>query len=89
MEFLYAFHKYVFSSGKTLLGLDLIVLVKEFGLYLQFGGLGSLEQHGFARNRIWAVDTDPPPFPVPTSSRAYVDLILKPSEEDMKIWPHR
>nr|XP_048323291.1 putative glucose-6-phosphate 1-epimerase isoform X2 [Ziziphus jujuba var. spinosa] len=54
----------------------------------QFGGLGSLEQHGFARNRFWIVDTDPPPFPVPTSSRAYVDLLLKPSEEDLKIWPH-
>ncbi|XP_034699925.1 putative glucose-6-phosphate 1-epimerase isoform X1 [Vitis riparia] len=55
----------------------------------QFGNHGSLEQHGFARNRVWSIDIDPPPFPTNTSSRAFIDLILKPSEEDMKIWPHR
>ncbi|RVW30273.1 putative glucose-6-phosphate 1-epimerase [Vitis vinifera] len=54
----------------------------------QFGNHGSLEQHGFARNRVWSIDVDPPPFPTNTSSRAFIDLILKPSEEDMKIWPH-
>ncbi|KAL5549271.1 hypothetical protein UlMin_004502 [Ulmus minor] len=54
----------------------------------QFGNLGPLEQHGFARNRLWSVDSDPPPFPTQTHSKAFVDLILKPSEEDMKIWPH-
>lgn len=52
----------------------------------QFGGLGSLEQHGFARNRVWVVDPNPPSFP--TNSRAYVDLLLKPSEDDLKLWPH-
>ncbi|KAL2970713.1 hypothetical protein AAZX31_15G155500 [Glycine max] len=54
----------------------------------QFGGLGTLDQHGFARNRFWAIDDDPPPFPTNTLSKAFVDLILKPSEEDTKIWPH-
>lgn len=54
----------------------------------QFGNLGSLEQHGFARNRLWSIDKDPPPFPTNSSNKACVDLILKPSEEDMKIWPH-
>ncbi|XP_058113695.1 putative glucose-6-phosphate 1-epimerase [Magnolia sinica] len=54
----------------------------------QFSSHGSLEQHGFARNRIWSIDTDPPPFPTNSSNKAFVDLILKPSEEDMKIWPH-
>ncbi|XP_061353057.1 putative glucose-6-phosphate 1-epimerase [Gastrolobium bilobum] len=54
----------------------------------QFGSLGSLDQHGFARNRLWTVDDDPPPFPTNTLSKAFVDLILKPSEEDMKIWPN-
>ncbi|KAL5214466.1 hypothetical protein ABZP36_003618 [Zizania latifolia] len=52
-----------------------------------FSNFGNLEQHGFARNRTWSVETDPPPFPVPTSNRAYTDLILKPTEEDLKIWP--
>nr|GMC63366.1 putative glucose-6-phosphate 1-epimerase [Ipomoea batatas] len=53
----------------------------------QFSNLGPLEQHGFARNRFWTVDKDPPPFP--PNSRAFIDLILKPSEDDLKIWPHR
>ncbi|KAB5552657.1 hypothetical protein DKX38_009968 [Salix brachista] len=52
----------------------------------QFGSHGSLEQHGFARNRFWSIDTDPPPFP--TNSKSFIDLILKPSEEDMQKWPH-
>ncbi|QCE13435.1 putative glucose-6-phosphate 1-epimerase isoform X2 [Vigna unguiculata] len=54
----------------------------------QFGGLGTLDQHGFARNRLWSVDDDPPPFPTNTLSKAFVDLILKTSEEDSKNWPH-
>ncbi|KAH7572550.1 hypothetical protein JRO89_XS04G0273700 [Xanthoceras sorbifolium] len=54
----------------------------------QFGSHGSLEQHGFARNRFWSIDADPPPFPTNSLSKAYVDLILRPSEEDLKIWPH-
>ncbi|KAM2527427.1 hypothetical protein TB1_024683 [Malus domestica] len=55
----------------------------------QFGSHGSLEQHGFARNRLWSIDHDPPPFPTNSGNKAFIDLILKPSEEDAKIWPHR
>ncbi|KAH9805832.1 glucose-6-phosphate 1-epimerase [Citrus sinensis] len=54
----------------------------------KFASLGSLESHGFARNRFWSIDTDPPAFPTNSSSKAYIDLILRPSEEDLKIWPH-
>ncbi|KAM7267669.1 hypothetical protein ACFE04_009835 [Oxalis oulophora] len=54
----------------------------------QFGNLGPLEQHGFARNRLWSIDNDPPPFPTGTSSKAFIDLILKPSEDDLKIFSH-
>ncbi|CAN1222731.1 Putative glucose-6-phosphate 1-epimerase [Linum grandiflorum] len=54
----------------------------------QFSNHGSLEAHGFARNRFWSVESDPPPFPTSSASKAYVDLILKPTEEDLKIWPH-
>jgi len=57
--------------------------------YVQFSNHGSLEQHGFARNRFWSIEKDPPPFPTNSSSKAFVDLILKPSEDDLKIWPHR
>ncbi|OEL15918.1 putative glucose-6-phosphate 1-epimerase [Dichanthelium oligosanthes] len=54
----------------------------------QFGTHGNLEQHGFARNRFWVIDNDPPPLPVNSAIKAFVDLILRPSEEDLKIWPH-
>jgi len=58
-------------------------------LVMQFGTHGNLEQHGFARNRFWTIDNDPPPLPANPAIKAYVDLILRPSEEDLKIWPHR
>ncbi|KAG8043066.1 hypothetical protein GUJ93_ZPchr0305g33730 [Zizania palustris] len=54
----------------------------------QFGTHGNLEKHGFARNRLWAIDDNPPPFPISTAVKSFADLILKPSEEDLKIWPH-
>ncbi|XP_006646959.1 putative glucose-6-phosphate 1-epimerase [Oryza brachyantha] len=53
----------------------------------QFGNHGVLEQHGFARNRLWSVDESPPPFPA-TASNCHIDLILKQSPEVLKIWPH-
>ncbi|CAL1399944.1 unnamed protein product [Linum trigynum] len=55
----------------------------------QFGMHGSLEQHGFARNTVWTIDKDPPPFPTVSSNKAFIDLMLKPSEDDPKSWPHR
>lgn len=55
----------------------------------QFGQRGSLEQHGFARNRPWIIDDNPPPMhPNDSSGKACADLLLKPSEDDLKIWPH-
>ncbi|OWM85260.1 putative glucose-6-phosphate 1-epimerase [Punica granatum] len=55
----------------------------------QFGNHGTLEQHGFARNKIWVIDENPPPLPPSNSNgKAYIDLLLKPSEHDLKIWPH-
>ncbi|KAF5479682.1 hypothetical protein F2P56_000482 [Juglans regia] len=52
----------------------------------QFGNLGSLEQHGFARNKMWSLDSDPSPLP-PAKNQSSVDLILKSTEEDLKTWP--
>ncbi|KAI9174696.1 hypothetical protein LWI28_021375 [Acer negundo] len=57
----------------------------------QFGNQGSVQKHGFARNKIWVIDGDPPPLhhhPSDSLGKACVDLLLKPSEEDLKIWPH-
>uniref|UniRef100_A0A6M2ED77 glucose-6-phosphate 1-epimerase n=1 Tax=Populus davidiana TaxID=266767 RepID=A0A6M2ED77_9ROSI len=52
----------------------------------QFGNLGALERHGFARNKLWSLDNDPSPLP-PTNNQSSVDLILKSTEEDLKTWP--
>nr|KJB41271.1 hypothetical protein B456_007G105200 [Gossypium raimondii] len=54
-----------------------------------FGNCGSLEQHGFARNKIWTIDENPPPLsPNDSHAKSFIDLLLKPSEEDLKCWPH-
>ncbi|XP_054783310.1 putative glucose-6-phosphate 1-epimerase isoform X2 [Prosopis cineraria] len=70
-----------------------LLVVRQFlspqKLYVEFSNNGSLEQHGFARKRLWTVDPDPPPLSTANTSRAFIDLILKNSEEDAKIWPHR
>ncbi|XP_022554374.1 putative glucose-6-phosphate 1-epimerase isoform X1 [Brassica napus] len=54
----------------------------------QFGNFGALERHGFARNRFWSFDNDPSPLP-PANQQSTVDLVLKSTEDDLKIWPHR
>ncbi|XP_021723435.1 putative glucose-6-phosphate 1-epimerase [Chenopodium quinoa] len=54
----------------------------------QFSNHGMLEAHGFARNRVWKVDPESQPSPANTANKSYVDLLLKPSEDDLKIWPH-
>lgn len=55
----------------------------------QFGNCGSLERHGFARNKLWLIDDNPPPLPPNDSNgKSFIDLLLKPSEEDLKFWPY-
>lgn len=54
--------------------------------FARFGDLGSLEQHGFARNRMWSLDRDPSPLP-PLDNQSSVDLILKSTKVDLKT-PH-
>lgn len=58
-------------------------------IYLQFSNHGSLEHHGFARNKFWTLDPNPPAFPTNSTNKAFTDLILKHSEDDTKNWPHR
>ncbi|KAG6483025.1 hypothetical protein ZIOFF_059665 [Zingiber officinale] len=55
---------------------------------VMFSSSGNLERHGFARNKFWTVDTNPPPLPTSSAVKSYVDLILKPTPEDLKNWPH-
>ncbi|CAI0408570.1 unnamed protein product [Linum tenue] len=55
----------------------------------QFGNRGALEHHGFARKKVWIIDDNPPPLqPNDSNGKSYVDLLLKPSEDDLKLWPH-
>lgn len=54
----------------------------------QFANFGSLEQHGFARNRLWSLDDSPSPL-TPITNHSSVDLILKSTEDDLKTWPNR
>lgn len=77
------------KHSSVMLHLNFIHFHHLNSLQMQFSNIGPLEQHGFARNRFWSIDTDPPPFPTNSCNKAFVDLILKPSEEDMKVWPHR
>jgi len=58
-------------------------------IFVQFGNRGALEQHGFARNRIWTIEKDPPHLSGNFSAKVYIDLLLKPYKEDSKTWPHR
>lgn len=52
----------------------------------QFGNLGNLERHGFARNRLWEVDSSSAPAS-PAKSQTLVDIVLKSTEDDLKTWP--
>ncbi|XP_031128616.1 putative glucose-6-phosphate 1-epimerase [Ipomoea triloba] len=55
----------------------------------QFGNGGSLEHHGFARNKLWTIEKDPPSLPTfDANGKSFIDLLLRPSEEDLKFWPH-
>ncbi|KAG8391908.1 hypothetical protein BUALT_Bualt01G0235900 [Buddleja alternifolia] len=81
-ELLFTSSKALFKSPKAMRGGISIC-------FPQFGNCGSLEQHGFARNKIWTVEDDPPPLHQNDSlGKSFIDLLLKPTEEDLKCWPH-
>ncbi|ESQ54707.1 hypothetical protein EUTSA_v10025755mg [Eutrema salsugineum] len=58
-------------------------------LFPQYSNTGPLPSHGFVRNRFWEIDTNPPQLPSSSSYVAWVDLILRSSQDDLKIWPHK
>ncbi|KAJ3676880.1 hypothetical protein LUZ60_002604 [Juncus effusus] len=81
-ELLFVSNKAIFEPPKAIRGGIPIC-------FPQFSNFGGLPAHGFARNRIWSVDSDPQFAPANASEGSnFVDLILKPSEEDLKSWPH-
>ncbi|KAG6586093.1 hypothetical protein SDJN03_18826, partial [Cucurbita argyrosperma subsp. sororia] len=80
-ELLFVSNKAIFKPPKPIRGGIPIC-------FPQFSNLGPLDGHGFARIRFWSIDNNPPPLQTNTSSMTFVDLILKPSEEDARVWPH-
>lgn len=57
---------------------------------VQFENSASPEQQGFARNKMWRIDDNPPPLKQnDVQGKSFTDLLLKPSEDDLKCWPHR
>uniref|UniRef100_A0A7C8ZGP2 glucose-6-phosphate 1-epimerase n=1 Tax=Opuntia streptacantha TaxID=393608 RepID=A0A7C8ZGP2_OPUST len=80
-ELLFVSNKAIFKPPKAIRGGIPIC-------FPQFSNHGSLEAHGFARNRFWSIDDNPPPLSTNPPNKSYIDLILKPSEDDLKIWPH-
>ncbi|PHU09533.1 putative glucose-6-phosphate 1-epimerase [Capsicum chinense] len=55
----------------------------------QYGTGASLEQLGFARNKIWIIEEDPPfLYSYDPQGKSFIDLLLKASEDDLKFWPH-
>ncbi|KAL6549892.1 hypothetical protein OROMI_020380 [Orobanche minor] len=57
-------------------------------VFPQFGSRSSLEQHVFARNKMWAVDENPPPLQSNCSGKAFIDLLRRSCDGDPKHWPH-
>ncbi|KAL6575669.1 hypothetical protein OROHE_001046 [Orobanche hederae] len=79
-ELLFTSSKAIFKSPKAMRGGISIC-------FPQFGNCGSVD--GFARNKIWTIEDDPPPLHAYDSlGKSFVDLLLKPAEEDLKCWPH-
>ncbi|KAL3325868.1 hypothetical protein AABB24_036877 [Solanum stoloniferum] len=55
----------------------------------QYGNGGSVEQPGLARNKIWTIEEDPPSLiSFDTQGKSFIDLLLKPSEDELKFCPH-
>ncbi|KAJ0113439.1 hypothetical protein Patl1_00552 [Pistacia atlantica] len=81
-ELLFTSSKAIFKPSKAIHG--------GIPIYFpQFGNCGSLEQHGFARNKFWTIEENTPDLqPNDFNAKGCVDLLLKPSEEDLKCWPY-
>ncbi|CAI9781530.1 unnamed protein product [Fraxinus pennsylvanica] len=80
-ELLFSSSKAIFKSPKEMRGGISVC-------FPQFGNSGSLEQ-GFTRNKIWTIEDDAPPLlNYDIRGKSFVDLLLKPGEEEPKCWPH-
>ncbi|KAH0941911.1 hypothetical protein HID58_001548 [Brassica napus] len=71
------------ASWKNEKGEELLVMSSKYA------NTGPLPSHGFVRQRFWEIDTNPPQLPSNSYYKAWVDLILRSSQDDLKIWPHK
>ncbi|KAH0902294.1 hypothetical protein HID58_041797 [Brassica napus] len=71
------------ASWKNEKGKELLVMSSKYA------NTGPLPSHGFVRQRFWEIDTNPPQLPSNSYYKAWVDLILRSSQDDLKIWPHK
>ncbi|KAJ1703525.1 hypothetical protein LUZ63_003304 [Rhynchospora breviuscula] len=80
-ELLFVSSKAAFKPPKPIRG-GIQICFPQVGIH------GVSEQQGFARTHLWEIEENPPAFPTKTATKSFVDLILKPSEEELKNWPH-
>ncbi|XP_009625040.1 putative glucose-6-phosphate 1-epimerase [Nicotiana tomentosiformis] len=77
-ELLFTSSKGIVKSSKAVRG-GISVFFPQYGV----------EQHGSARNKNWTIEDDAPSLnSFDTQGKSFVDLLLKPSEDDLKFWPH-
>ncbi|KAL0848582.1 hypothetical protein Bca101_021829 [Brassica carinata] len=85
---------YTFTGGKAvgyrnMFGIPWTSFVGEESDYFINGILHLKAELAIRRNKIWVIDENPPPLHSSESlGKSFVDLLLKPSEEDLKQWPH-
>ncbi|CAH1442528.1 unnamed protein product [Lactuca virosa] len=55
---------------------------------IQFPNLSPLKSHGFARNRVWTKENNSHLLQSKPINGVSVDLLLKPTEDDLMKWPN-
>ncbi|KAK6137313.1 hypothetical protein DH2020_028941 [Rehmannia glutinosa] len=68
-------------SWKTERGEELLFTSSKFGEQV------SAELHGFVRNRMWVIDENP--ALLQSTDYAFIDLVYKSTDDDLRFWPHR
>nr|XP_043618778.1 putative glucose-6-phosphate 1-epimerase [Erigeron canadensis] len=81
-ELLFVSSKAIFAPPKSILG----GISVSFPL---FPDKDALAAFGFARNRVWTIDSGGSSYLPNVNNEVSVDLLLSPTEKDLKIWPHR
>ncbi|KAK6158327.1 hypothetical protein DH2020_005641 [Rehmannia glutinosa] len=68
-------------------GVSQVVLSSPRWASARFGEQVSAELHGFVRNRMWVIDENP--ALLQSTDYAFIDLVYKSTDDDLRFWPHR